>query len=88
MVQSLGRLGWQEACGYGKRALVGTTMGRYKAIIGPRLRARDRRGQRIEAAVAVAVLNRMLRCWTPELRSHFNRGGISRSGAGVTSSSA
>jgi len=65
MIQSLGRLDWQEACGYGKRALVETTMGRYKAIIGPRLRARDRRGQRIEAAVAVAVLNRMLGAGRP-----------------------
>lgn len=58
MIESLGRLGWQEACGYGTRALV-ETMGRYKAIIGPRLRARDWRGQRTEAAIAVAVLNRM-----------------------------
>jgi transposase len=41
MIQSLGGLGWQEACGYGTRALVETTMGRYKAIIGPRLRAHD-----------------------------------------------
>ena len=39
-------------------------MGRYKAIIGPRLRARDRRGQRIEAAVA-DVLNRMLGAGRP-----------------------
>ena len=60
IIQSLGRLGWQEACGYGTRALVETTMGRYKAIIGPRLRASDWRGQRAEAAVAVAILNRML----------------------------
>jgi len=65
MIQSLGRLGWQEACGYGTRALVETTMGRYKAIIGPRLRARDWRGQRTEAAVAVAVLNRMLGAGRP-----------------------
>lgn len=65
MIQSLGRLGWQEACGYGTRALVETTMGRYKAIIGPRFRARDWRGQRIEAAVAVAVLNRMLGAGRP-----------------------
>lgn len=60
MIESLGRLGWQEACGYGTGALVETTMGRYKAIIGERLRTRDWRGQRTEAAVAVAVLNRML----------------------------
>ena len=65
MIQSLGRLGWQEVCGYGKRALVETTMGRYKAIIGPRLRARDWRGQRTEAAVPVAVLNRMLGAGRP-----------------------
>ncbi len=65
MIQSLGRRGWQEACGYGKRALVETTMGRYKAIIGPRLRTRDWRGQQTEAAVAVAVLNRMLGAGRP-----------------------
>lgn len=65
MIQSLGRLGWQEAVGYGTRALVETTMGRYKAIIGQRLRARDWRGQCTEAAVAVAVLNRMLSAGRP-----------------------
>jgi len=65
MIQSLGRLGWQETVGYGIRALVETTMGRYKAIIGPRLRARDWRAQRTEAAVAVAVLNRMLSAGRP-----------------------
>ncbi|MDO8773163.1 MAG: IS5 family transposase [Burkholderiaceae bacterium] len=65
MIQSLGRLGWQEAVGYGTRALVETTMGRYKAIIGPWLRARDWRGQCAEAAVAVAVLNRMLTAGRP-----------------------
>lgn len=38
---ALGRLGWQEVTGYGQRALVETTMGRYEAVIGPRLRARN-----------------------------------------------
>jgi hypothetical protein len=32
-----GRLGWQKETDYGQRALVETAMGRYKAIIGPRL---------------------------------------------------
>lgn len=45
MIQSLRRLEWQEAYGYSKRALVQTTMGRFKAIIGPKLRARDPLGQ-------------------------------------------
>ena len=34
-----GRLGWQEVTGYGRRALVQTTMGHYNALIGPRLPA-------------------------------------------------
>jgi transposase len=51
LIQSLGRLDWQEATGYGKRALVETTMGRYKAIIGPRLRARHWLGQQANALV-------------------------------------
>ena len=54
-----GRLVWQKATGYGQRALVETTMGRYKSIIGPRLRARKFEGQQTEAAIGVAVLNRM-----------------------------
>lgn len=66
MIQSLGRLDWQEATGYGKRALVETTMGRYKAIIGPRLRARHWHGQQTEAAIAVTVLNRMLGAGRPK----------------------
>ena len=65
MIQSLGRLDWQETTGYGKRALVETTMGRYKAIIGPRLRARHWPGQQTEVAVAAVVLNRMLGAGRP-----------------------
>jgi hypothetical protein len=39
---------------------------RYKAIIGPRLRARCLVGQRTEAAIGVAVLNRMLEAGHPK----------------------
>ena len=63
--ESLGRLDWQGVCGYGTRALVETTMGRYKAIIGARLRARDWLGHQTEAAIAVAMLNRMLGAGRP-----------------------
>jgi hypothetical protein len=65
-IAARGRLGWQNETGYGRRALVETTMGRYKAIIGPRLRARSLPGQRAEAAVGVAVLNRMLLAGHPD----------------------
>ncbi len=60
-----GRLAWQKATGYGQRALVETTMGRYKSIIGPRLRARRFEAQQTEAAIGVAVLNRMLAAGRP-----------------------
>ena len=36
-------------------------MGRYKHLIGPKLRARSRPAQHGEVALAVAVLNRMIR---------------------------
>jgi hypothetical protein len=65
-VAALGRLGWQKATGYGQRALVETTMARYKALIGPRLRARHEAGRRTEAAVGVAVLNCMLAAGRPK----------------------
>ena len=56
-----GRIGWQRATGYGKRNHVETTMGRYKHLIGPKLRARSRPAQLGEVALGVQVLNRMIR---------------------------
>ncbi len=41
-------------------------MGHYKALIGPRLRARGFAAQQTEAAVGVAVLNRMLTAGGPD----------------------
>jgi len=41
-------------------------MGRYKALIGPRLRARGFAAQQIEATIGVAVLNRMLAAGRPD----------------------
>ena len=66
MITERGRLAWQVATGYGQRSLVETTMGRYKALIGPRLRARGFAAQQIEAAIGVAVLNRMLAAGCPD----------------------
>ncbi|MDB5401934.1 MAG: family transposase [Rhodopila sp.] len=48
------------------RLLVETTMGRYKTLIGPRLRARGFAAQQTEAAIGVAVLNRMLVAGRPD----------------------
>ncbi|MDW5317152.1 IS5 family transposase [Rhizobium sp. PL01] len=65
-MQADGRLKWQASTGYGKRALVETAMGRYKGVIGPRLRARSFRAQQTEAVIGVAILNRMLACGRPK----------------------
>src|ERR1035438_1963110 len=46
LIAAQGRMGWQKETDYGQRALVETAMGRYKAIIGPRLRARSRSEER------------------------------------------
>ena len=56
-----GRMGWQQVTGYGKRNHAETAMSRYKHLIGPKMRARTRSGQRGEVALAVQALNRMIR---------------------------
>jgi hypothetical protein len=66
MIAKQGRLAWQASTGYGQRSLVETTMGRYKTLIGPRLRARGFAAQQTEAAIGVAVLNRMLVAGRPD----------------------
>jgi len=66
MIAEQGRLSWQVATDYGQRSLVETTMGRYKALIGPRLRAPSFAAQQTEATIGVAVLNRMLAAGRPD----------------------
>ncbi len=60
-----GRMAWQKATGYGRRNLVETAIGRYKALIGPRLRSRNWRAQRAETVIGIEVLNRMIRVAKP-----------------------
>jgi hypothetical protein len=60
-----GRMAWQKMTGYGRRNAVETAIGRYKTLIGPRLRARNWRAQRAEAACAIDVLNCMIRTAKP-----------------------
>ncbi len=60
-----GRMVWQRATGYGRRNHVETTMGRYKHLIGSRLRARTLLVQQGEVAIAVAVFNRVIRIAKP-----------------------
>lgn len=66
MINTQGRLAWQTDTDYGQRALVETTMGRYKSTIGPRLRVRGFEAQRTEVIIGAAVLNRMLDAGRPD----------------------
>ena len=65
LIEEEGRMAWQRATGYGRRSLAETAVGRYKAIIGPKLRARGLPAQQGEASIAVEVLNRMIRAAKP-----------------------
>ncbi|NPD69854.1 IS5 family transposase (plasmid) [Lichenicola cladoniae] len=56
-----GRMAWQKANGYGRRSIVETTIGRYKHIIGSKLRARSTAGHKGEVAIAICALNQMIR---------------------------
>ena len=60
-----GRMAWQKKTGYGRRSLVETAIGRYKQTIAPKLRARSCDGQQGEAAIAIQILNRMIRIAKP-----------------------
>ena len=68
MIKQRGRLGWQRATGYGRRSLVETAMFRYKTLIGRRLRARSLPGQKAEARMGCAVINRMTHLGMPVSR--------------------
>src|SRR3954469_12850278 len=66
LIAEHGRLGWQKASGYNRRALAEAAMSRYKRVIGDALRSRADRRQATEAAIGVHVLNRMLELGRPE----------------------
>ena len=66
LIAEHGRMGWQKASGYNRRALAEATIGRFKRVIGDGLRSRTDQRQATEMNVAVVVLNRMLKLGRPE----------------------
>ena len=66
LIAEHGRMGWQKASGYGRRALAEGAISRFKRVIGDALRSRTPRRQATEVAIAVAALNRMLELGRPE----------------------
>tara|TARA_R110002126_G_scaffold27665_16_gene92875 strand:- start:15556 stop:16500 length:945 start_codon:yes stop_codon:yes gene_type:complete len=59
-VKKVGRRRWKKESSYHRQGTVENAFFRYKSIIGGRLRGRHPESQRVEAALACNVLNRML----------------------------
>jgi len=64
-IQAHGRIAWQTSSGYDQRSRGETLMGRWKAVIGPKLKARSLESQKTEAKIGVHVLNRMTELGRP-----------------------
>ena len=60
-----GRMGWQQRSGYTRRALVETSISRFKRVIGDALRSPTDQRRAVEVAIAVSALNRMLELGRP-----------------------
>jgi hypothetical protein len=65
LIAEKGRMGWQKAAGYNRRARAEAAVGRFKRVIGDGLRSRTDRRRVTEVDVAVHVLNRMLELGRP-----------------------
>jgi transposase len=64
-IAETGRMSWQKASGYNKRAKVEAAIARWKQVVGDELRSRRDERRVIEVDVAVHVLNRMLELGRP-----------------------
>jgi hypothetical protein len=77
-IANVGRLKWQAATGYGKRALIETAIGRYKGLIGRRLRARSFSAQQDGGRHRLHCSQPHARLCTPGVRSLHTKQGIAR----------
>ena len=60
-----GRMAWQKASGYTKRARAEAGIGRWKRVIGEGLRSHEDECRAAEVKVAIHALNRMLELGRP-----------------------
>jgi hypothetical protein len=58
-IKAHGRMAWQKTSGYNQRSRGETQMGRWKTVIGPKLKARTFENQKTEVKIGVWLLNRM-----------------------------
>lgn len=64
-IATCGRMAWQKATGYNQRSRSETLMGRWKAVIGPKLKARGFETQKTETQIGARALNRMTKLGRP-----------------------
>ena len=64
-IEAHGRMAWQKSSGYNQRSRIETQIGRWKAVIGHKLKARSFENQKTEAKISVRVLNRMTELGRP-----------------------
>jgi len=65
-IQARGRMAWQSNSGYNQRSRIETQMGRWKTVIGPKLKARRFENQQTEARIGVTILNKMTELGRPK----------------------
>lgn len=58
-IRAGGRMAWQVSSGYNQRSRGETQMGRWKMVIGPKLKARSFPNQKTEAKIGTHILNKM-----------------------------
>ena len=66
LIAERGRMAWQRAFGYTRRARAETAISRFRRVIGDGLRSRTDGRRATEVGVAVQVLNRMLELGRPK----------------------
>jgi hypothetical protein len=64
-IESKGRIAWQKSSGYNQRSQGETLTGRWKTVIGSKLKPRTFNNQKTEANIGVRVLNRMTELGRP-----------------------
>jgi hypothetical protein len=67
-IAARGRKAWQKSSSYNQRSRVETLIGRWKTVIGPKLKARSFENQKTEAKIGTRILNRMTELGRPNFK--------------------
>jgi hypothetical protein len=67
-IEAHGRIAWQTSSGYNQRSRIETQIGRWKAVVGHKLKARNFENQKTEAKIGVRILNRMTALGRPNFQ--------------------